>query len=426
MYFTLGFIVLIVLTLGLGFLIGFFRGMKRSLLRTIIMIVCFIIAFFCKDFVVDLIKEIKINNKTISELISSSLGEDLASLKSDITGLVDGLLKVLVYLLLALFLNLIALAIVYPICKIFVKKPPIGKKKRLFGGLIGLGMGLIICIVSFAPLAGLVSDVADVTTSILEVTEKISKDDSKAEDELSTFSLVLYSEEADSTNNSDNEIKEIFDKIGLTDFNESFVGKTFSFVGGWYYNMVSTYEVDGKKTNLHTTVGAIAGATKLAGSVVEIMTDESIEKIKSGDFTDFSSTMKELDEIKGDMTDKQIEALSDMLTKASNSLLQDLGSEQDIEIDFSNIDLKEVSFATEGKLLEKFQKYSDEDNKEPIVIGELINDLSKSTVILPLASNMDLGIELSGEQKSEVLIEISKVTDLKAKEQLEKLFGLAD
>ncbi|MBQ0099824.1 MAG: CvpA family protein [Firmicutes bacterium] len=423
-YFNLGIIALSVLILGLGFLIGFGRGMKRSLLRTIIMIVCFVIAFFCKGFVVNIIKGIEIDGQTISELISSSLGEDLSSLSANINGLVDGLLNIIVYLLLVLVLHLLTLAIVYPICKIFVKKPPKGKKKRLFGGLIGFIMGLIICICSIAPLTGLLGDVADVATSVFELTESMPSS-SETPDSNVAFSTVVYADDGESKDNPTSGIKDILDKIGVLEYKDSFIGKTYSFVGGWYYNIVSTYEVEGKKTNIHTEVGAISGAVKLAGSIVEIMDEDFINKISEGDFEDLSSTMKKLDEVKDSMTDEQIEALQDLLTSTADSLLKEAGGEE-LPIDLSKINLKEISFEAEGKLLEDFMGYQDVESPEDIKIDELISDLSKSTLILPLAADMDLGIELEGEQKEEVLAEIAKVTDPKAKEQLEKLFGLSN
>ena len=91
----------------------------------------------------------------------------------------------------------------------------------------------------------------------------------------------------------------------------------------------------------------------------------------------------------------------------------------------TEINLKEISFEAEGKLLEDFYSYKDIESPEDIKIDELINDLSKSTLILPLAADMDLDIELEGDQKQEVIEEIARVTDPKAKELLEKLFGLS-
>lgn len=431
-YFNLGIIVLSILILGLGFLIGFGRGMKRSLLRTIIMVACFVIAFLCKDFVADKIKTIEISGQTIPELITSSLGEDLESLSGNINGLVDGLLNLIVYLLLVFILHLLTLVTVYPICKIFVHKPPIGKKKRLFGGLIGIAMGLIICIFSIAPLTGLIGDVGDVATSVMELTENMPSS-KETESDVVMFSNVVYAdEEKNDEANKTNKLKEILDKIGVLEFKDSSIGKTYSKVGGWYYNAVSAYEIDGKKTNVHTEVGAISGAVKIVGNIVEIVDDDFVSKITSDepDFSDLNSKMKELDKVKNSMTDEQLDSLEDLLKTTANALFKDAGGEEgDLNIDFENVDLKSINFESEGKLVEKFINYGNQKGAEEIGVDELIEDLSESTLILPLAVNMDLGGVPLG-LKEEVDGAIKKLErerpDVKPEtiNQLKELFGI--
>ena len=173
-------------------------------------------------------------------------------------------------------------------------------------------------------------------------------------------------------------------------------------------------------------------ANKAKVKHILLVDDDFVSKITSDepDFSDLNSKMKELDKVKNSMTDEQLDSLEDLLKTTANALFKDAGGEEsDLNIDFENVDLKSINFEAEGKLVEKFINYGNEKTEEEISVDELIEDLSESTLILPLAVNMDLGGVPLG-LKEEVDVAIKKLererpgVKPETINQLKELFGI--
>lgn len=418
-YLTLGILGLTVLALLFGFLAGIIRGRKRSILRSIIIIVCIAIAFLLRGTLIDIIKSIKIEDgKNITDLIREALsGEEFNGMEGvvdQVMLIVDGLLATIVYLLSFVILRYFTLVIVYPICKIFVKKPPFGRKKRLGGIIVSMAMSLIICVTAIGPLAGLLYNVSNIAEPVMQIAslDKDSADDLK-------------------------ETKKVLDEIGLTGekaYGNSTVGKLYKTTTGWYYRLISSSSNEsGDKTDLDTQLGALGGVLNMAGSVMDIVENTDIERVFNGtasadEIEDFKTAMQKLDEAKDKMSPAEKEKVNALFKESITPILQEAGGE---DIDLSDIDFNKVVFADEAEVFLDIAKISQSaENGEEITDAEkkqIVKDIAKSEILLSFTDSMvkeENGIAKDMSEQDKALIEdaISEIEDKAKAEKIKKLF----
>ena len=341
----------------------------------------------------------------------------------------------IVYIVLVLVLQFISYIIVYPICKIFVKKPPKGQRKRLAGGLVSLAMSLVMCIAVFAPLGGLLGNVGELLVSVQEVSKIADDANSSYNDDglikLSSGNVVFAEEDNGSGNNGADDAMKIISDIGLDTYKTSFIGKFYSFTGGWFFKAVSTVkdEKTGKKTNFDAQIGALNGAIKLATEVMEISKMDFETMFTSGNSDDLIASMAKLDELKDDLTAEQKEALTDMVKNTITEILPS-DVQEELGIDFSNFDISEISFESEAKLFTDISKLS--GNSEGVLtdaeLTTLVDDFANSKIMLSVldkGAGSELQMDLEPSQKSVVENAIKNGNyDNKTKESLSKLFGI--
>lgn len=419
-YFVLGAWVLTVVFILSGFLCGLIRGRNRSILRVCLVVVCAVAAFFLRTVVADAIMGIETNGETLLEMLQNSFtsSEMSAEMTDIICAVVEGLIGAVCFIILFVALRFVTWALIYPFLKLAVKKEDKrtdeekeiakqnllneGKKKykpalkRWWGALVGSLQGVLIAFLVLVPLTGMLGTVGSLTalmpeeeSASTEYVQTLSANDEKA--------LSLYEQEGSGSSSSEGFD---FSSLGLDEFSNSFIYRTFNFTGRWFYSAVSaaeyeTVEIDenGEEKTVTKSV-SVAAVGEIVKAAQKIMTEvEDLQKV-----------VEELGE-EGGATKENYEALGDSLIKVGNALnslpgdaktlLDDLGSaligmigdssddgmEFPEDFKFSNLDLASI-----GELIRDIAPYAANDFEEE---RELTEDLAEDMVDC-IAKNMDI------------------------------------
>ena len=324
-YIALGIVAMTIVPIVFGILLGLFRGWRRSLLRFGLIIVSLILAFAFCGMMAKTILNINVQGQTLGEYISEMIkdaaqGVDISNLAS---ALVESIIKIASFLLLFGLLMFLTWAVVFPFCNIFVKpyKDSEGKvkKRRLIGAGIGAVQGLIVGFAVCIVLSGLCFQ----TGRIGEVADKLAELDIGG-------STVTASSEP--TSSGSNEAAAMSDVLKVfEEYKSTSTGKFYNSLSA-PFDMISRVETVGsnnetRKVTLSGTVDALDGIVKLAGKLSDVqqkVKDLDInQKLESGeeiDFKDLKDTFKELDQIKGELSDEAKETIKDTLSAVSDSL----------------------------------------------------------------------------------------------------------
>lgn len=392
-----------------GFLLGLVRGFNRSLLRMIIVLACVAGAWLLKDVFVNLLLKIEIGGEPLEETISSlfmSEGAEIPeSLRTFIFLLIQILLGVALFLILFILLKFISWTIIFPICKLFVKK---GKsKKALLGGVIGLVQGALVAFVLCFPFTGLMVQVNGLTTSLTEI-------------------------EMDGQPLMEAETKEKFDSFGIAEYEESTLGKFYVNVGGGLYNKLATAkDENGNKMSLESAVNAMTSAVKIAGKLSDLTTVDFSEGITSENVGKVADALRDIGEIvNGEMTEESREIVNTLI----NDVVKSMGGEDsDISIpddfDISTIGFEEAADAVDvlGKMTsenedgEEYELTDDDADK-------IVNAFAANKTLISAMAGDDanlVGGTLEGEEKTKVENAINNYNgDPEMKEWLKQTLGV--
>ena len=190
-------VVLALTALGLGFgaLWGCGRGLYRATLRLGLVLFAIILAVLLRGVVTDALMGIEVDGQPLDQMLASEMGGDgemPESMVNLILALVKSVIAMVAFLVVYFVLRLFTWAVVYPICKIWVKKgpkieeeevsyeqavangfegteeeyalsltmkKPQYKKRKGYGALVGLGQGIIVAFALIAPLTGMMKQV---------------------------------------------------------------------------------------------------------------------------------------------------------------------------------------------------------------------------------------------------------------------------
>ncbi len=430
-YIALGIVAMTIVPIVFGILLGLFRGWRRSLLRFGLIIVSLILAFAFCGMMAKTILNINVQGQTLGEYISEMIkdaaqGVDISNLAS---ALVESIIKIASFLLLFGLLMFLTWAVVFPICNIFVKpyKDSEGKvkKRRLIGAGIGAVQGLIVGFAVCIVLSGLCFQ----TGRIGEVADKL------ADLNIGGSSVTASSEP---TSSGSNEAAAMSDVLKVfEEYKSTSTGKFYNSLSA-PFDMISRVETVGsnnetRKVTLSGTVDALDGIVKLAGKLSDVqqkVKDLDInQKLESGeeiDFKDLKDTFKELDQIKGDLSDEAKETIKDTLSAVSDSL------DLPVDLDFSSLDLDELNFEQEGDTLESLFNYSQqkEEIKEEDA-KEVVEKVLESQIVMSVLESSDINVDevLNEEQKDVVedaLDQLEEEGDIDQEkiDALRKLLGL--
>jgi hypothetical protein len=347
---ALGVLIFTAACLLFGALFGMMRGRNRSILRIILIVICGVAALLLKDMIAGIILDTEIG-KELTSGITEGLGE-MEALSSVLATFVRIMLGFVVYLLLFFVLQFVSWMILYPICKIFVKKDGVrkakkeaalnpqdnqgktkikGKKKRGIGSLIGLGQGLVVAFFICAPLTGVAFQAYNILLPVNELMNSTGNGEQSAYLEEDIDSVTQYSTTfeapgmggASSGNSSaDDESKEMLNKIIdiLGGFVESAPAKAFNSVGGWYANIVTTdKESDVSLENIAEVVKTTSTVANESTNLMKLLKDFDPQA------EDATNTVRAI----GDSLIKignTIDTMSQEGTKIMNDILADIES----------------------------------------------------------------------------------------------------
>ena len=410
-YITMAMLGLTAFFMFFGFILGLLRGFNRSFLRLILVLASFVAAIALRSTFASIIMNLDVGGETLAQSIASGIGDSLPSALQDI---IFVLLEIVIgfagYFVIFVGLLIITWLIVFPICKIFVKKGI--RRRRFLGGLVGLLQGFVIAFAFCAPITGLVAQADKIT--------KIEIDGSP--------------------------IIELPEEIGISDYLESAPGKLYNKTGNWLFEILSSGKTaDGQKI----AISDLADIVGTVGKIATAMTDltDSLDIMSNPDATpqEKVSAMKDLGNVLMNI-DSSIDGLSgqakEMINGVVNSakeMLTPEGEELDpaIEDAINNFDISTIDLGSAGQAITGISTYiekTDESfsNSEPVTQAEvdmIVNGIAGCDIIfasMTEGDQVDAILEVDESHKAMFENSINSNTSLSDadKAKMKDLFGL--
>ena len=446
MTFDIYLIVLALVPIVVGILLGLMRGSRRSVLRLVLVLLCAVGAYFLKNIVAEKIMTVQIQGQTLTEIIInaiSQISEQAASLGEVLVPIVQILITVVVFLLLFEVLLFLTWAIVFPLCKLFVKK---GKKKHaLVGGLVGAVQGVAVAFVLCVIVNGLLVNVDKVVVAM----DNASNGNSEQATALILPSYndgitIIASENTDGTQGDggtgeqppagDGDMQQSMEqKKGLlTGYRESKIKTFLCKIGDKPFNLISTITVDDRKLTLSGQFDAISGMLKLASQ-------ENMELVNNlmnaSDFKQSGSDIKKLfdalDEMNKGLPAEAKQTVSKVVQTLADSFIP---ADSPIQIDTSILDFEKVDFSKEGTVIEHLLDYSTKPINEftTETVEDIVDNVMASDIVLPLLSaQTEFTLNLDQDKQDKVAEIIDNLAGKENAEQekidmLRTFFGLND
>lgn len=414
-YISLGILAFTGISLLFGALFGLMRGRNRAILRLCLILLSVVVAIFARKTVVDIVMNLNVGGSTVLEMITEALNSGETQLPQAIQDIIFALVEIIIglvtFFIILLALSFVTWLIIFPICKIFVKK---GAKKRvLAGGLVGLIQGLVISFVVCAPLTGIVIQI-----------DKISN--------VQMQGKPLF---------------EIPNEIGTAEYIESTPGKIYDTTGSWFFDIVtSAKDANGKKVSINDTCDIVVAVAGIADTVTQLSTKVETMTSESATPQEQVDTMKSIGNSLIEISNS-LDALSGDAQAIVNDLVSSVkemisgGSEEplspEIEELFNDFKVEELKLASAGHALNGIASYiektSDEfDTTEPVTqedVNNIVNGLADNTFIVDLIAGEGESapqlIEVSEENK--ILFEnaVNNASlDEEKKDTLREMFGI--
>lgn len=408
-------IVLTVLPIIVGALLGLTRGWRRAFLRLILVGVSLGLAFALCGVVAGAVLNINVSGGiTLRQFIVNKLadalnGVDISSLAVAIT---ESIAKVVTFALLFAVFLLLTWAVVFPICKIFVKpwKNNNGevKKRRLVGMTIGAVQGVAVAFCFCVVFSGLFFQAGRLGNAAVELVE---------------LEQAVQPSKTESKSDAPNNPLQIF-----SDYANSSVGKFYDSLGGGMFKTLSRVTAaDGRNITLPDTVDAIEGAARIAKEIAALRDFDIEAMFKNGefdvDFEEFSEILGNLDSIKNSLSLEALETIQSALGSLSDGM--------NLPVDFGEIDLQGISFVEEGNVVKNLYSYTQNDTFTQQDAKDVVREITDSNIVLPLLqqSQMDIGSKLNEAQLNAVSETIDEMQsegyDASKLDEIRKLFGLA-
>lgn len=387
-----------------GLLFGLHRGVKRSILRTVLILLCAVAAYFLTPSVIETLWQLDLEGQTIEEMLLSNFPEEMAGIADQLIPVINALLGLVIYLLIFAVLRFVSWLIVFPICKIFVKKDSNPAVRRLGGMLAGLVSGAIVCYILVMPIVGLTDTV-----------------------------LKLCDIEIDGQSVSDSLTEELGDAVDLDAMREEPIFGVYRTIGAFYYDLLTTTKTaDGKEVKLNTQMDAVVTGASIVGEVMKI-TDVNIDgELTSENVGEIQEVLRNIEQIKQDASPETIDAITDMITSLASSVIPE--EERDsFPIDLESFDLASVDFANEADLIGDLLALNDESEEAEIsqaTVDSMVKHLAKSDIIFPILSSQEESLTLAEEDKVKVESAIDKLTtadaDAETVAKLKTLFAIGE
>lgn len=290
--------------------------------------------------------------------------------------------KVIAFVVIFGLLQFVTWILVFPILKL-VLRPLIGRRAhaRLLGTVLGAACGLFVAFAVYAPINGLLIEAGKLA------------------------SIDLSSVTSDSASGTQVDDMMTVKDSGITEYSTSGISKFYSGIGGGFYRLLSTVEnKDGEKVTISSQIDALSAAAKLATKAAALKNVTNPDgTINVDSVRELAKALTEMDEL----TPEAKKALNGMLKSATESLGDNVPEA------IKNLDVENIDFKSEGELLLTAADVMEKDgNLDDVDMKKLVNDCSKSTVILDTLVDSDVTIPVDGEKRAEV---DAAIADLESK-----------
>lgn len=361
-YITIGVLALTALALIFGALWGMGRGCNRSILRLILIIACVVGAVLLRPILVEVIMGIDTGEGTIADMIAEGFAQGGQTMPESMTNLVYALVDVLLglvcYFVLFFVLRFITWILIFPICKIFVKKE--AEKKKGIGALIGLVQGLVIAFAVVVPLNGLAVDL-----------EKISKIQMEGRPMI-----------------------DIPAEVGLDKHVTSTTNNIYGTIGGWYYGMLTTTKNnEGKDVTLSGAVGAMSsmmeigtvfGEEGLMKGIEGLTNPEITAEQKVTTLTQISQNLRESASVINGLDENGKEIFNDILADLKE-MMGGQGGESDAM--FENLSIEALALDDVADCLDGFANYIEKTKVDMTPVAQedvdtIVNNFTESEFLV--------------------------------------------
>ena len=372
--------LLVLLILLFGFLWGFIRGLKKTALRGAWLIVTIILSLLFTSLITQLVCNINISGLNIkidgvvATTISNAceLGINLALKQAGLSGfpLAQSLAQQLPFVI----LNPFVFVIVFWILKIILlpinslvanllfnkkqknknstatkdnkiivpakKEKP--KKQRLFGGLVGIAVGLVVCCATFVPVFGIL-DIANQLNEI-KISVSTSQNENNSNNNFSNVNITQTQEENSSTQKEISLLEYLLnDNIKyLNELNSSVGLNVLKYTGvqalsNVQFSNLTTMTLNGTKVSLTTDIKEVAS---LSSDIITLTNFDTKHITKDSLSNVINATSSMLNKVKNIslfniFTEQEISFICDyLLNEENSSLLPDTNNE------FTNLALR--------------------------------------------------------------------------------------
>lgn len=372
------------------FFAGFLRGMVKGIVSLVLALACFGIIFALEGSITTTIMHLDIGGQTVKEVITSTLAQDpsMESLVNKLVPLIEILVGIVAFVIGFIGLYFVSRVICF-IAGFFIRPD---KKRRLLGGLIGIVQGFIIAFVICVPINGV----------LLEV-NKLSQIEVEGEQ---IFSL---------------------DSLGFDEYENSPINGILSGVGGGLFKEISKYSDvdDGRTYTLTGQVDSVVTVVKIAQTVAKLPEVNFENGLTTDSVDGVTSILRELETIKSDSSEEVLETIDELIESA----VEMIGGEEglQIDIDISNLSIKEIDFENEAVLVEtvfeiveaeSFEAIEDED------LDKLVETFANSKLVLPVVEAAELDVNLPDDVAEKLTESIEKLEDQEQIDKLKTLFNL--
>ncbi|MBO5888931.1 MAG: CvpA family protein [Clostridia bacterium] len=370
-----------------GFLFGFIKGMARSIFSLILVVACFVIILITKGNIVNFITHMNVGGQSLHDALTSALSqtEGMAGLVDKLVPLIEIILGIVAFIVGFIALYLVS-RIIYFIVKFFIRP---NKKRRLLGALFGVVQGLVMAFVICVPINGV----------LLEV-NKLSKVEVNGEQILSLESL------------------------GFDEYEESPICNVLSSVGGGVFKSIaSTTTDDGRVLTLSGQIDSVVTVVKIAEQVTKLPEVNFEEGLTTESVQGVTDILRSLEEIKSESSEEVLETVDELISSAVDMF----GEEIQIDIDLSQLSVKEINFENEAVLVETVYELAENESLDNVEdLDAVIEAFANSTLVLPVVELAleDTEINLPEDVKEELITSIDKLEDEEQIQRLKELFNL--
>ena len=448
-YIVYAMISLTVAPIIFGTLLGLMRGSRRAFLRLILILLSVVLAFALYGTVANKLMETEISfngesakaDELLKSLLMSNMSESLAEALADYAlPIAQSLLQIVVFLLLFGAFWFLTWLIVFPLCKLFVKK---GKKPhRLLGGIFGIVQGAVVALVVCVVFSGLIINTGNIVAAANDLQNISGSEQTQDPEQISEYEMEdpdAENPEQDTDPDSGNENEQppegeqpaegsLFEMLGqfgemIDDYADSKLGKFYTKIGSKAFDKISEVKTEEGKITLAGQVDAIRGLSKMAKELAKLQDIDFADLFKEGNIDNLKSIFDAL----GDITDE----LSDEAKKTIGNLVTAMGDE--LGVNLSGLDFTEIDFHKEGQIFSDLASYRDKDIEEITEqdVNNIIDNLVDSDIILDVLKenvNVDIGSHMDEDhvEKIEEKIDALKESGVEQDkiDALYKIFGI--